>query len=230
MNLEMHSLLARMHLYERDWVDADRELQELLTRGPNDAGILQDAAFLAAARGRYDDASSLIDRALVQDPLNPALNFDEGDYWARAGSFGQADAQLRHTLQISPTYAWARFSLGQILLARGQLPAALEAFNQTPIPDAQLVGRTAVFYAMRRKSASDQAMRQLEAEWGQREPYEIAQAHAYRDEIDLALPWLDRAAASKDSWVAESMGDPAFAKFVNDPRYRAWLKSVNPPP
>jgi TolB-like protein len=160
-NLEMHSLLARMHLYERDWVTADQELQELLTRGPNDEGILQDAAVLAAARGRFDDAKNLIGRALAQNPLSPGLNLDEGDYWARAGDFTEAEAQLRHALQISPTDAWARFSLGQVLLARGQLRPALEAFTQTSIPDAQLVGRAAVFYAMRQKSASDIAMRQL---------------------------------------------------------------------
>lgn len=226
----MNALLGRMHLFERDWVAADRELQQALTTNPNDGGILQDVAFMAAARGRFDDASNLIGRALAQDPLNPHLNFDDGHIRARSGSFAEAEAQLRHTLHISPTHAWARFVLGQVLLARGQQLAALEAFNQTPIPDAQLVGRTAVFYAMNRKSESDQAMRQLEADWGRSQPYEVAQARAYRDEIDLALPWLNRAATQKDTWVAESTGDPAFAKFVKDPRYRAWLKSVNPPP
>ncbi len=230
MNPNMNALLSRIHLYEGDWIAADRELQQALTTNPNDGGTLQDAANMAAARGRFDDAGNLIGRALAQDPLNPTLNFDDGYYRARSGSFVEADAQLRHTLQISPTHAWARFTLGQVLLARGQQLAALEAFNQTPIPDAQLVGRTAVYYAMNRKSASDQAMRQLEADWGRSQPYEVAQAHAYRDEIDLAMPWLNRAAAQKDTWVAESTGDPAFAKFVSDPRYRAWLKSVNPPP
>jgi len=229
-NAGMHALLAKMHEYDLDWVAADRELQQALALDSNDGDVLTAAAFAAERRGRNNEAQSLISRALAKDPLNPAINFSLGDYLSNAGQFGEAEAQLLRTLQISPTHAWARFTLGQVLLARGRLPAALEAFNQTQIPDARLVGRAATYFALHEKSKSDQAMRQLEVEWGPSKPYEVAQAHAYRDEMDLALPWLIRAAAQKDDWVAECTGDPAFAKFANDPRYRAWLKSANPPP
>jgi hypothetical protein len=106
------------------------------------------------------------------------------------------------------------------------MDAALEAFEQVPLAYAQLVGRAAVYYAMHRKAASDQAMRQLEADWGSREPYEVAQAYAYRNELDRALPWLSRAASQKDTWVSECTGDPPFAKFASDDRYVTWLRSV----
>jgi TolB-like protein/Tfp pilus assembly protein PilF len=223
---EMLSILARMSAIALDWSSADANVKRARQIAPSSGTILQDAAFMAGARGQMDEALSLISQALVQDPLNPAFNFDKGDYFARGGRFPEAEAQLRRTLQISPTHVWARYTLGQVMLAQEQSAAALEAFEQVPLAFAKLVGRAAVYYAMHRKAASDLAMHQLEADWGSREPYEVAQAHAYRNELDKALPWLSRAASQKDTWVSECTGDPPFARFANDPRYLAWLRSV----
>jgi TolB-like protein/Tfp pilus assembly protein PilF len=225
-NANMFAILARINAIALDWSAADGYLKRALLIAPSSGSVLQDAAFIAGARGQMGEAQSLVSRALVQDPLNPALNFDKGDYLARDGHLPEAEAQLRHTLQISPTHVWARYTLGQVLLARGQLVAALDTFEQVPLAYAKLVGRTAVYYAMHRKAASDQAMQQLEADWGSREPYEVAQGHAYRDELDQALQWLKRAGTQKDTWVSECTGDPPFAKFANDVRYLTWLRSV----
>jgi TolB-like protein len=225
-NAEMLTLLGRISAIALDWSAADAYVTRARLIAPGSGSVLQDAAFMAGARGHMQEAQSLISQALVQDPLNPALNLDKGDYFAGGGRLPEAEVQLRRTLQISPTHVWARYALGQVLLAQGQSAAALEAFEQVPLAHAKLVGRAAVYYAMHRKAPSDQAMHQLEADWGSQEPYEVAQAHAYRNELDKALPWLARAASQKDTWVSECTGDPPFAKFANDPRYLTWLRSV----
>ncbi len=225
-NANMFAILARTSAIGLDWGAADGYLKRALLIAPSSGDVLQDAAFIAGARGQIDEAQSLVSRALLQDPLNPALNFDKGDYLARGGHLPEAEVQLRHTLQISPTHVWARYTLGQVLLARGRPADALAIFDQVPLEYGKLVGRAAVYYAMHQKAASDSAMQKLESDWGAGEPYEVAQAHAYRDELDQALPWLSRAASQKDTWVSECTGDPPFAKFANDPRYRTWLRSV----
>jgi hypothetical protein len=38
------------------------------------------------------------------------------------------------------------------------------------------------------------------------------------------------AADAKDGWIAAlAKGNPAFARYRNDPRYRAWLRKVGLP-
>jgi hypothetical protein len=72
-------------------------------------------------------------------------------------------------------------------------------------------------------------MRQLEAEAAAEDPYEVAEGRAYRGEFEEALKWLERAEAQKnvDVVVAGIKGDPAFARYTADPRYRAWLRKMN---
>jgi hypothetical protein len=82
---------------------------------------------------------------------------------------------------------------------------------------------------MGRQAASNEAMRRLEADHSD-DPCRVAGAHAYREEFDAAVRWLDRADAQKDFHIATSKGDPAFAKLAGDPRYRAWRRYMNLPP
>jgi TPR repeat protein len=91
------------------------------------------------------------------------------------------------------------------------------------------MGLTAVYYAMGRRAESDQAMRQLEAEAAAKDPYEVAEGRAYRGEFEEALKWLERAGDQKnlDVVVTAVKGDPAFAQYTGDPRYRAWLGTMN---
>jgi cytochrome c-type biogenesis protein CcmH/NrfG len=149
----------------------------------------------------------------------------------RSGHLVEAEEQIRHVLAISPTDdpGWA--ILGRVLLARGELSAALDAFRHTSWRHNRLVGLTAVYYAMGRRAESDQAMRQLEAEAAAEDPYEVAEGRASRGEFEEALKWLERAGAQKnvDLVVAAVKGDSAFARYTGDPRYRAWLRKMNLP-
>jgi hypothetical protein len=115
--------------------------------------------------------------------------------------------------------------------ARGELSAALDAFRHTTWRHNRLVGLTAVYYAMGRWAESDQAMRQLKTEAAAEDPYEVAEGRAYRGEFEEARKWLERAGRQKnvDVVVAAVKGDPAFARYTGDPRYRAWLRKMNLP-
>jgi hypothetical protein len=117
------------------------------------------------------------------------------------------------------------------LLARGELSAALDAFRHTTWRHNRLVGLTAVYYAMGRRVESDRAMRQLETEAAAEDPYEVAEGRAYRGEFDDSLEWLERAEPRKnvDIVVGAVKGDPAFARYTADPRYRSWLRKMNLP-
>ena len=193
--------------------------------------VQNEAGKLACVLGRWDEAMRYSRAAISLDPFNPVLIGNSGSCLLRSGHLVEAEEQIRHALAISPTYdpEWAL--LGRVLLARGELSAALDAFRHTTWRHNRLVGLTAVYYAMGRRAESDQAMRQLEAEAAAEDPYEVAEGRAYRGEFEEALKWLERAGAQKnvDVVVAAVKGDTAFARYTGDPRYRAWLRKMNLP-
>jgi adenylate cyclase len=229
---EMHAQRALLYLNrDLNWAAAEAEVKQGLRMDPENGFVQNAAGRLACVLGRWDEAMRYFRAAISLDPFNPALIGNSGSCLLRSGHFVEAEEQIRHALGISPTYdpGWAL--LGRVLLARGELSAALDAFRHTTWRHNRLVGLTAVYYAMGRRAESDQAMRQLKAEAAAEDPYEVAEGRAYRGEFEEALKWLERAGAQKnvDVVVVAVKGDPAFARYTGDPRYRAWLRKMNLP-
>jgi TolB-like protein/Tfp pilus assembly protein PilF len=227
---EMHGARAWLYLnHGLNWAAAEAEIKQGLRMDPENEFVQIEAGMLACVLGRWDEAMRYFRAALSHDPFNPGMMLSPASCLLRSGHLVEAEEQIRHALGISPTDdpAWAVF--GRILLARGELSAALDAFGHTTWRHNRLVGLTAVYYAMGRRVESDQAMRQLEAEAAAEDPYEVAEGRAYRGEFEEALKWLERAGAQKnvDVLIVAVKGDPAFARYTGDPRYRAWLRKVN---
>jgi len=54
-----------------------------------------------------------------------------------------------------------------------------------------------------------------------------ATTHAYRDEIDTAFEWLDRAYEQREPLMAWIKLDPLLNKLQGDPRLDAMLEKMN---
>jgi adenylate cyclase len=57
----------------------------------------------------------------------------------------------------------------------------------------------------------------------------IAEAFAYRGEIDQAFAWLDRAYQEHDYGVSEINRDPLMKSMHGDPRWKAFLRKIKLP-
>jgi tetratricopeptide (TPR) repeat protein len=132
-------------------------------------------------------------------------------------------------LQISPSYAWAHYQLGNVLLLQGKLSAALAVFQDEQDPEAHLYGLALAHYALGQRQASDAALAELTklaaGDWA----FGIATIHAYRGELDQAFAWIERAYEQKDVDLSVFKGDPISSKIWSDPRYKAFLRKMNLP-
>lgn len=59
--------------------------------------------------------------------------------------------------------------------------------------------------------------------------YQIAEAHAYRGEVDKSFAWLDRSYQQRDPCTPEFKADPLMKSLRQDPRYGELLKKMNLP-
>jgi tetratricopeptide (TPR) repeat protein len=147
----------------------------------------------------------------------------------RSGRFAEAEAATRRTLDISPNYGSARYQNGLAMLLQGRTQEAYRVMQDVSPDDGQFEGLAVVYSAMGRKKESDAALKralEIDSEdWA----YGIASVYAYRGEHDLAMRWLDRAYAHRDSNMYTIKGDPLLHNIEGDPGYKEILRKMNLP-
>ena len=227
---DAHAGLGRIHgVYDWDWSAADRELKLAQALAPNDPRILFVGALQSLSTGHWDEALKLVNASLTQDPLNPSGYFVLYQVQLRRGRFAEAEAAIRRTLAISPTFSRAHFYLGRVLLARNQPQAALTEMQKEGDDATRLGGSAMAYFALRRKADSDVALAQMLKDQAKHNPFYIAQVYAFRGESDEAFKWLDRAYEQKDLSLSHIKGDVPFKALEGDPRYKTFLKKMNLP-
>jgi TolB-like protein/Flp pilus assembly protein TadD len=222
-----HALLGNIYIvYDWDWAAAEREIGLALAAGPNDPYVLFIAAIQSQVMGRLDDALREIDASLAQDPLNPSSYLVLHLIQIRRSRLAEAEAAIRRTLGISPTFSKAHYFLGVAQLLRGQSEMGLAEIMKETDEGSRLPGLAIAYFALGRKSDSDAALAQSLKSQANR-PFEIAGAYAFRGESDDAVKWLERAYAQKDPYLCSIKGEATLEKLKGDPRYKALLKKMN---
>ncbi len=127
---EAHTSLAYARfIYERNWEKAERGFRRAIELSPGYATAHQWYAFLLAALGRHGEALAQARRARELDPLSLVINADLGMVLCFARD-SAAEEQLRRTLELDPSFAYARFELGFSLQQQGRLEEAVTEFGQ----------------------------------------------------------------------------------------------------
>jgi tetratricopeptide (TPR) repeat protein len=213
-------------VYDWDWPAAERESQRALALDPRNAFVVGNVGFARSAFAPAEESARLMSAAVALDPLNATWHELLAQMRYRAGRLTEAEAEMRKALDLTPTYAEGYFYLGQILLAERQLDASLIAMGQETPENGRDTGLAIVYHALGRRTESDLALARLVKQHSGDAAYEIAQAHAYRAELDQAFQWLDRAYSQKDVELYWVKGDPLFKNLVADPRYSAFLRKM----
>jgi TolB-like protein len=224
------AMLGIVHnVYDWNWAAGDREMRLARALAPNDSFILLLAGAQAQMLGHWDDALQLMNASLELDPLNSSAYQTLSSVQLRRGRLMEAEAAIRRTLDISPTYGFAHYYLGVVLVARGKPELALAEFLKEPDERTRFIGSAIANFALKRKADSDAALTQWMNSAASDFAYSTATIFAFRGELDEAFKWLDRAFAHKDVGLAYMKGDPLLKSLEGDPRYKAFLKKMNLP-
>lgn len=226
---EPHAILAYLYRNDWDWTAAREELRLALSADPTDPVSLMLSGVMSMTQGQHDKAEHQLRAAVERDPLFTYANFDLANELYLHGKYSEAETVFRRLLDNSPRFKWTRPYLAKTLLAQGKAKSALEAIEPAEAGSTKLDYLPILLIANGRVHEADAALQMLIEKYAATDAYYIAMTYAYRGDKQLALQWLERAIAQRDTGLLEMMGEPLLTNISAEPRFGAILRRMNLP-
>jgi len=230
---EAHASLGfvRLH-YDRDWIDAERELRQAIQLRPSNQVAHRWYAYSLSAMGRHDEAYAEIERARQISPQSAVIATAVANVLFLAGKFDEAIVQCRRSLEQDPGAVAAHTILRWAYELKGMHSEALAAFEQersfagdTPTTHAK---RAHVLAAIGKRDEARAILEEIIAKRTQNwvTAYEIAIIYTWLDDFDNAFRWLAQAEREHAVGFTFVRVDPHLAKLRSDPRFLDLLRET----
>lgn len=129
-----HSGLSIIYVNRDDFANGEKELEELLKRDPDDAGVNNDLGYLYADQGkRLGEAEGMIRKAVAEDPENSAYLDSLAWVLYKRGQYEEALRNMEKAISIarrSGPDGTLFDHLGDILFRLKRFDKAREAWNE----------------------------------------------------------------------------------------------------
>ena len=215
-------------VYDFAWSDAEADFLRAIEMQPGYPTAHQWYAINhLVPRGRFDEATAALQRALELDPLALAIRTSLGMKSYFAGHYDQAVRELKKTIDFDSGFGIAHLFLGATFTEQGRYTDALEEL----VIARRLAGRSPEVLAALAYlhglsgdvNAAREALGELARLACQRyvSPVRIAQAHVGLGEHDKALDLLEKAYAERAADFAWLTVRPTFANLRGTPRFAA---------
>jgi len=126
---------AMQFLQSGDLRRAERLLQTLLERFPNDLGVLYSLAQIGFMTGRPDLVIEKMRRCIELDPYDGGAHHNLGDALRSKGRHDDAIVELNRAIRLMPNPAAAHNSLGLTLKDLGRMTESVAAFRTATLLD-----------------------------------------------------------------------------------------------
>lgn len=227
---EAHAQISGIkRLIDWDWTGASAAIQHALALDPGNPAVLNAAAGLANNLGNFEEALEFGRRSIALDPLNAVTRLYQAQLCLLMGRQEEAEVGFKKALELNPGLPIVHEELGLIYLAQGRTKDSLAEIEQEPMAIWRLQGRAVAYYELGRTKESDAALSELIARYQTSWAFQVAEAYAFRNELDKAFEWLNRAYVQRDGAISASKVSPLLKSLHGDPRYIAFLKKLRLP-
>jgi TolB-like protein/class 3 adenylate cyclase/Flp pilus assembly protein TadD len=211
-----------------DWnfTAAEASFRRALELAPGDANALRAAAQLARVRGRVDEALELIRKAVALDPLSAHTHRQAAMIAVMSERFDEAAASFQLALDLAPKAGLNHAFLAITRLMQGRGQEAMEVAEAESHDVFRNLALAMIHHAQGRTAESDAALQILISEFGWTAAYQVAEAYAYRNEVEKAFEWLERAYGQRDPGVTYSATDVILRSMHSDPRWQPFMQRM----
>jgi TolB-like protein/cytochrome c-type biogenesis protein CcmH/NrfG len=226
-----HAALGRVqNAFDWDWAAADASFNRALALAPTDPDVLGNVGVMDMTMGRFESARQRYQQAIERDPLRPPLHANMALTLIAMGRLSEAETSARRALEVAPSesggYAWG---IGLPVFLQGRYDEAADLAARERDEHWKHFAAALVPYAQGRSAEADANLNRLIAEDAEFMAFQIAETYAYRNEVDQAFEWLERAYRQRDGGVSEILGSAFLKRLASDPRYAAFLQKIGLP-
>lgn len=204
--------------FERDYATAAAFSRRALDLAPENPVILGNRAILAYTLGYIDDAIEMTRKSLALNPISTTAYSNLSDQLAGAGRPIDAIEAARKAVELTPGNATARVNLAAAYLLAEQPEKAIEEVEKVDWDFYQLHIKTLAYHVLDQAAESNDALIQMTEQYANARAFRIASVHAWRNDLDAAFQWLDRA-ASEGQPTNGIRNDPFLRNLHDDARW-----------
>jgi len=111
-------------------------------------------------------------------------------------------------------------------LLKDNATEALELAEREVLPDFRLLGTAMALHSLGRAAESDAALTNIIDDHGAAAGYQVAEACAWRGEVDRAFEWLENAYAARDPGLGHSATDPLLKPLHAGARWLPFVQKM----
>jgi tetratricopeptide (TPR) repeat protein len=212
--------------HDWNWTAADASLRRALELAPGDANVLNGAASLARILGQHEEALGLIRKALALDPLSAAIHREAALVYLMSDRLEDAAASLQTAIDLNPKGGLANAFLAMTRMLQGRSEEAMAIAAAESHEVFRGLAYVMIHHTLGHPEESEKALQALIDAWGWTAAHQIAEAYAYRGEVDKAFEWLEKAYAQRDPGVVHSAVDEFLRPMHADPRWLPFLRRM----
>lgn len=235
---EAHVRRAQVLAVTGDFANARQEIEEAQRVDPHSPLLLSFLAGKAFQHGEPAAAVDLQRRAAMRDPLALAWRANLGLYLLAAGRLEESAVELRTVLQVAGPPAassdeiaiGAASNLATVLIAERRFDEAAALVRSLPAGPQRDRGLALVERGLGHEAEANAALRRLSATADAESWAWIAEAYAYRGDVEQAFKWLaaatkqgKRSGDSLQPWKLDLRYSPLLDALRRDARWNAWL-------
>ncbi len=214
--------------YGYDGEGAKADFERALALSPGDPDALRSLGLqltVGRQRGRGID---LLRRSAEADPLWSRSWMWLGFAYLGVGDVERGRSALARAVEIAPDGDWEVLYLAMAHLLEGNPTLALAGAERNVSPWVKSMIRVLAHHALGNRLESDRALRELQGH-AHIVAYQIAEAYAWRGEVDRSFEWLDRCREDRDGGFTLAPLDPLLRPLHGDPRWKGLLATLKLP-
>ncbi len=230
---EAYTSIARVkNRFDWDWSGSEEHFKKAIELNSSYAMGHSWYSILLRSLGRFDEALTIINKALEIDPLSLPINTTIGSIFYFAQNYDQAIMQCKKALELDSNFTWAHAVLASAYLQKSLFKEAIAEFKKAVSlsrASTWYVAELAHAYAV--KGDKNKALNTLDELLEQsKKDYvpvaEIAMIYTGLNNKEKAIEWLEKAFIERSDKLVNLKVEPRLANLRSEPNFKALLKKM----